>query len=96
MWIGLKKAVAQYAGWTTAASEANMASGPGPNTLFVMQWLALLAGFYLAVRVTVALVRRNGLAPQRAFRAALPILVFAAAYTIMNLAVLSAAMSHRH
>lgn len=96
MWTGLKTAFAKYAGRTIAEHGPEMTSAPGPNTLFVMQWVALLGGLYLAFRVGTALVRRDGLPPQRAFRSALPIVVFATAFTILNLVVLSAAMGHRH
>ena len=96
MWSGLKEAVARYTGWAALASHQQAAAPPGPNTLFIMQWAALMAGLYLAFRVGVALVRRNTAQPERAFRNAIPILLFATAFTVLNLVVLSAAMGHRH
>jgi hypothetical protein len=96
LWSGLKTAVAQYAGWTTLASDQDLAASVGPNTLFVLQWSALMAGLYLAFRVGIALARRNGWPPERAFRAMAPILLFATAYTVLNLVILSASMGHRH
>jgi hypothetical protein len=95
MWSGLKKSLAGIAGWTVAAgTEAGWV--PSPNTLFILQWVALLGGLFLAFRVGVTLVRRNSLSPQQAFRAAVPILLFATAFTVLNLVVLSSAMAHRH
>ena len=95
MWSGLKRSLGGYLGQAAAAAP-EVAAGPSPNTLFIMQWVALLAGLYLAFRVGITLVRRNGFPPQRAFRAALPLIVFATGFTVLNLVVLSAAMGHRH
>jgi polyferredoxin len=93
IWPGLKKALAEYAGRTVVALPPAAAA---PNLLFVLQWATLMAGLYLTYRVGVARVRRNGPRPERAFRAVLPILLFAAAYTAMNVFMLSAPMAHRH
>ncbi|MBI2817336.1 MAG: 4Fe-4S binding protein [Acidobacteria bacterium] len=95
MWSGLKAYIAKYAGWAVDVSQ-EVATGPSPNTLFLMQWVALLGGLYLAWRVGIALVKRTVLAPQNAFRTALPIVLFATAFTVLNLVALSSAMSHRH
>jgi polyferredoxin len=95
MWVGLKKALAQYTGWSSLAAGASAAS-VSPNTLFVLQWVALLAGLYLAFRVGFALTRRDSPLPAQRFRAVLPILLFATAYTLLNLVILSASMAHRH
>jgi len=93
VWPGLKKALAEYAGWAVAPVPPAAAA---PNALFALQWATLMAGLYLAYRVGVARVRRNGPRPDRAFRAVLPILLFAAAYTVMNAFMLAAPMAHRH
>ena len=82
-----------YAGWAVAPVPQAAAA---PNLLFALQWATLMAGLYLTYRVAVARVRRNGPRPERAFRAVLPILLFAAAYTVMNVFMLSAPMAHRH
>ena len=107
MWSGLRNAVAQYTGWAGLAAGESVGDPPGPSTLFVLQWVALMAGLCLAVRVAISLVRRTGpqlegsgpeadLSSLQAFRTVLPILLFATAYTVLNLLVLSAAMGHRH
>jgi polyferredoxin len=96
MWIGLKRSLAEIAGWTLTAAGTEAGWAPSPNTLFILQWFALLGGLFLAFRVGVSLVRRNSASPQQAFRAAVPILLFATAFTILNLVVLSSAMGHRH
>ena len=95
MWMGLKKSLAQYTGWGSLATT-DAAASLGPNTLFVLQWLALVGGLYLAFRVAVAVARRNTSPALSAFRAALPILLFALAYTALNILILSAPMAHRH
>ena len=95
MWMGLKNSLAQYTGWVSLATT-DAATSLGPNTLFVLQWLALVGGLYLAFRVAVAVARRNTSPALSAFRTALPILLFAVAYTALNLLILSAPMGHRH
>ena len=95
LWLGLKQALAQYTGWGSPVTTAAAASF-GPNALFVLQWLALVGGLYLAYRVAVAVARRNASPPASAFRAVLPILLFAVAYTLLNILILSAPMAHRH
>ncbi len=98
MWTGVKNAVAQYTGWEALASASPAASAfsIAPNTLFTLQWLALVSGLFLAFRVGVAVVRRNTAQSRLAFRTALPIMLFAIAYTVLNIIVLSAPMAHRH
>ncbi len=96
MWSGLRNALARYTGWTTLASGASMAAPPGPNVLFVMQWVTLMAGLFLAFRVGLALARRSANQPARIFRDVVPILLFATAFTVLNLIVLAAPMAHRH
>ena len=64
--------------------------------MFVLQWLALLAGLYLAFRVGFGLTRREAPLGAHNLRAVLPILIFATAYTLLNLVILSAPMAHRH
>ena len=93
IWPGLKKALAEYTGRTVVALPPAAAA---PDLLFVLQWATLMAGLYLTYRVGVGRVRRNGPRPERAFRAVLPILLCAAAYTVMNVFMLSAPMAHRH
>jgi polyferredoxin len=94
MWSGLKRAVAQYCGWTSLSSGQELGGSSNPNSLFFLQWVVLMAGLYLAFRVGVAVVRRHG--PPATFRTLTPILLFATAFTVMNLVILSAAMGHRH
>jgi hypothetical protein len=96
IWPGLKKALAQYVGWTSLAPPPEAAASAAPDLLFLLQWATLMGGLYLTYRVGVARVRGNGLPPERAFRSVLPILLFAAAYTVMNVFMLSAPMAHRH
>jgi len=96
IWPGLKKALAQYTGWTSLAPPQVAAASVAPNLLFALQCATLMAGLYLTYRVAVARVRRNGPRPERAFRAVLPILLFAGAYTVMNVFMLAAPMAHRH
>ncbi len=98
MWDGLKQAVAQYTGWVSLApaQAADAAASIGPNTLFVLQWLALIGGLYLAFHVGVAVARRTASPSMQAFRTALPIFLFAIAYTVLNVLILSAPMAHRH
>jgi hypothetical protein len=99
MWIGLKKTAVAYAanvGWTLKLSISETPWSPSPNALYIMQFVALLAGFYLAARVSAGLVRRSKVPVERAFRTVMPMFLFALAYTVMNLFVLSSAMSHRH
>jgi len=97
LWQGLKAAFAQYTGWGVAAVE-NMAppTPMNPNTLYFLQWLALLGGLYLAFRVSTRLVARHAPDRAQAFRMALPVLLFAVAYTVLNVLVLAAPMAHRH
>ena len=61
-----------------------------------LQWVAFIGALYLAIRVGVAVVRRNNAQSRLAFRTALPIMLFAIAYTVLNIVVLSASMAHRH
>ncbi len=58
--------------------------------------MAFIGALYLAIRVGVAVVRRNASQSRMAFRTALSILLFAIAYTVLNIVVLSAPMAHRH
>ena len=94
IWPGLRNAAARVLSRPMAAA-AHPASIP-PDLLFVLQWLTLIGGLYLAYRVAIARMRRYALGPQRAFRAVLPILLFGAAYTLMNIMILAAPMAHRH
>ena len=96
MWSGLKRSVAHYSGWTSLGSGPDTAVSANPDGLFVLQWVALMAGLYLAFRVGVAIARRDGGPSERAFRTLAPTLLFATAFTVLNLAILSAAMGHRH
>jgi len=94
VWPGLKQALAQYAGWASLAPQP--AAAPiSAGLLFALQWATLMGGLYLTYRVCVARVRRNA-PPDRAFRAVLPVLLFSTAYTVMNVFLLAAPMSHRH
>ena len=98
MVTGLRQALSEYTGWASLAPTevAGAASAIGPNTLFLLQWLALIGGLYLSYLVGVAVARRTSVQSVRAFRTALPILLFAIAYTVINIVVLSAPMAHRH
>ncbi|OFW01850.1 MAG: hypothetical protein A3G20_02590, partial [Acidobacteria bacterium RIFCSPLOWO2_12_FULL_59_11] len=60
MWAGLRRALAGYTGWASLAplETAGTVSSIGPNTLFVLQWLGLIGGLYLAFWVGVAVARR--------------------------------------
>ncbi|MCZ6491991.1 MAG: hypothetical protein O7A06_15860 [Acidobacteria bacterium] len=58
--------------------------------------MAFFGALFLAFRVGVAVVRRNSAQSRLAFRTALPIMLFAIAYTVLNIIVLSAPMAHRH
>lgn len=94
---GVRTALAGYTGWARLAPSgaAEAAASIGPNALFALQWAALAGGLYLAFHVALAVARRNT-APVRAFRHALPVLLFAIAYTVLNILILSAPMAHRH
>ena len=98
MWAGLRRALAGYTGWASLAplETAGTVSSIGPNTLFVLQWLGLIGGLYLAFWVGVAVARRITGQPAKAFGVALPILLFAVAYTVLNIFILAAPMAHRH
>ncbi|MBI3933371.1 MAG: 4Fe-4S binding protein [Acidobacteria bacterium] len=98
MVTGVRNALAQYTGWASlaAAGSVNAASSIGPNTLFFLQWAALAGGLFLAYRVTVGVARRDTPQSRSAFGTALPVLLFAVAYTVLNFLVLSAPMAHRH
>ncbi len=61
-----------------------------------LQLMAFIGGLFLAFRVGVAVVRRNSSQARLAFRTELPILLFAIAYAVLNIVVLSAPMAHRH
>lgn len=67
-----------------------------PNTLYFLQWLALIGGLHLAIWVGTRLIARNAMEPRPAFGTALPIFIFAVAYTLLNAFVLAAPMAHRH
>ena len=97
MVLGVRKALAGYTGWATLApaNVADAAAALGPNTMFLLQGLALLGGLYLAFRIGTVAARRYGVSSQ-AFRMALPVFLFAIAYTILNILILSAPMAHRH
>ena len=97
LWQGLQVAFARYTGWG-ADAVANMAPATpmNPNVLYFLQWLALIGGLYLAYRVSTRLVARYASEQTGAFRMALPVLLFAFAYTVLNVLVLSAPMAHRH
>lgn len=99
MVAGVRRALAGYTGWASLAPPATAGVGPafGPNTMYVLQWLALVGGMYLAFKVGVAVARRVTTGQTaKAFSAALPIFLFAAAYTLVNLLILSMPMTHRH
>jgi ferredoxin len=97
LWQGVKASVARYTGWGAAAAQAMEPAKPmNSDALFLLQWLALMGGLYLAYRVSTRLVARQASGQKGAFRMALPILVFAVAYTILNVLVLAAPMAHRH
>ena len=85
VWTGLRNALAEYAGWAAVPAAPAAAE---PNLLFALQWATLMAGLYLTYRVAVRRVR--------VFRVVLPMLLFGAAYTVMNVFILSAPMAHRH
>ncbi len=97
LWQGVKAEFARYTGWgadviLTTAPPTPMA----PNTLYFLQWLALIGGLYLAIWVGTRLVARNAMESRQAFGTALPIFLFAVAYTVLNVLVLAAPMAHRH
>ena len=94
---GLRSWVATLTGWgLTAAASAGADTPINSNVLFFLQWLALTAGLYLAWRVSAHLARHHAGGHARAVRMALPIQVFALAYTVMNVLLLAAPMAHRH
>ncbi|MBI4461151.1 MAG: 4Fe-4S binding protein [Acidobacteria bacterium] len=96
MVLGVRKALADYSGWEFLAppDAASAAAVLGSNTMFLLQGAALLGGLYLAFRLGTTIVRRN--VPSHVFRTALPIFLFAVAYTILNILILAAPMAHRH
>jgi hypothetical protein len=97
LWQGLKVSFAQYTGWGVD-SVAHMAP-PTPmnaNALYLLQWLALIGGLFLAYRVSTRLAARYATDSGKGFRMALPVWVFAVAYTVMNVLILAAPMAHRH
>jgi polyferredoxin len=97
LWQGLQVAFARYTGWGTAAvANLEPAAPMNPNALYFLQWLALVGGLYLAYRVSTRLVARSVWERTRSFRVVLPILLFAVAYTVLNILVLAAPMAHRH
>ena len=96
MVLGVRTALADYTGWTTLApSKADAAAALGPNAMFLLQGAALLGGLYLAFRIASVAARRDDASAQT-FRMALPVFLFAIAYTILNILILSAPMAHRH
>lgn len=94
---GLQVSFARYTGWG-ADAVANMAppTPMNPNTLYFLQWLALIGGLFLAYRVSTRLVARYSSESAKGFRMVLPVLLFAVAYTVLNVLVLAAPMAHRH
>ncbi|MBI4442235.1 MAG: 4Fe-4S binding protein [Acidobacteria bacterium] len=98
MWAGLRRWLSGYTGWTSVAPSetAGLAPSLGPNALFVVQWLGLIGGMYLAFWVGITVARRVSGQPAKAFATALPVLLFAVAYTVLNIFILAAPMAHRH
>ena len=97
LWQGLKVSLARYTGWGAEAVASLSPPTPmNPNALYFLQWLALLGGLFLAYRISTRLVARNAAGQGKAFRMALPVLLFAVAHTVLNVLVLAAPMAHRH
>ena len=97
LWTGLRSWIATVTGrGLTAAASAGADAPINSNLLFFLQWLALAGGLYLALRISAHLARRHAGGQARAVRMALPIQVFALAYTVMNVLLLAAPMAHRH
>jgi ferredoxin len=96
MWNGVKRAALELTGWASLAALPDTTFSPSPNSLFVLQWVALMGGLYLGIQIAVAAVRRSSPPQGLPFRAVLPLLVFAVGYTVGNLLLLSSAMGHRH
>jgi polyferredoxin len=95
LWQGLRAAVASYTGWALAPDVA-AATPMNSNLLYFLQWLALIGGLYLTYRVSTRLVARYASEQTTASRMLLPVLLFAFAYTLLNVLVLAAPMAHRH
>ena len=97
LWQGLQVSFARYTGWGADAVASMAPPTPmNPNALYFLQWLALIGGLYLAYRVSTRLVARYASGSGKAFRMVLPILLFAVAYTVLNVLILAAPMAHRH
>ena len=58
--------------------------------------MALIGGLYLAFWVAVAVLRRMAGPPGKALATAMPVLLFAVIYTVVNIFILAAPMAHRH
>jgi hypothetical protein len=95
LWRGLQTWTANITGWGLAVANTE-ASSAHPNALFFMQWLALVGGLYLAWQVSTHLTGRYATDLKGASRMAVPIQLFAVAYTVLNVLVLAAPMAHRH
>ena len=98
MVAGVRRALASYTGWAALAPPegAGLVSAFGPTTMFVIQSVALLGGLYLAFWIGVTVLRRVAGQPGKALATAMPVLLFAVAYTVMNIFILAAPMAHRH
>ena len=96
LWTGLRAWTANVTGWELAGTASGAASATNANALFFMQWLALAGGLYLAWQVSAHLTARHATDRASALRMAVPIQLFAVAYTVLNILVLAAPMAHRH
>jgi hypothetical protein len=96
LWTGLRAWAANVTGWELAGTASGAASGTNANGLFFLQWLALAGGLYLAWQVSAHLTARHATSRAGALRMAVPIQLFAVAYTVLNILVLASPMAHRH
>lgn len=96
LWTGLLAWTANATGWELARPASGGVSAMNANALFLMQWLALAGGLYLAWQVSAHLAGRHATDRTTALRMALPIQLFAVAYTVLNVLVLASPMAHRH
>jgi hypothetical protein len=95
LWSGLLAWTANVTGWRVHVA----AGGESPahaDVQFFLQWLALAGGLYLAWQVSSHLTRQRAGDRADALRMALPLQLFAVAYTLLSVLVLAAPMAHRH